>query len=77
MLNKALTWFLTTSTIVGVPVTIAILLIGIERSVATLTCETARVGCNRSFTQSVDYIAEQVDDDTDVVLTPKKNKFTK
>ena len=74
MLSKALTWFLTTSTIVGVPVTIAILLIGIERSVATLTCETARVGCNRSFTQSIDYIAEQVTDETDVVLTPKKRR---
>lgn len=74
MLNKALTWFLTTSTIVGVPVTIAILLIGIERSVATLTCETARIGCNRSFTQSIDYIAEQVSDETDVVLTPRKRK---
>lgn len=74
MLSKALTWFLTTSTIVGIPMTIAILLIGIERSVATLTCETARVGCNRSFTQSVDYIAEQVTDETDVVLTPKKRR---
>lgn len=74
MLNKALTWFLTTSTIVGIPVTIAILLIGVERSLATLTCETARVGCNRSFTQSVDYIAEQVTDETDVVLTPRKRK---
>ena len=74
MLSKALTWFLTTSTIVGVPVTIAILLIGIERSVATLTCETARVGCNRSFTQSIDYIAEQVTDETEVVLTPKKRR---
>lgn len=74
MLSKALTWFLTTSTIVGVPVTIAILLIGIERSVATLTCETARIACNRSFTQSVDYIAEQVTDETDVVLTPKKRR---
>jgi hypothetical protein len=74
MLNKACTWFLTTATIVGIPVLIAILLIGIERSVATLTCETARVGCNRSFTQSIDYIAEQVDDDTDVVLTPKKRR---
>jgi hypothetical protein len=74
MLSKALTWFLTTSTIVGVPVTIAILLIGIERSVATLTCETARIGCNRSFTQSIDYIAEQVTDETDVVITPKKRR---
>lgn len=74
MLNKALTWFLTTSTIVGIPVTVAILLIGVERSVATLTCETARIGCNRSFTQSVDYIAEQVTDETDVVLTPRKRK---
>jgi len=74
MLSKALTWFLTTSTIVGVPVTIAILLIGIERSVATLTCETARINCSRSFTQSVDYIAEQVDANTDVIVTPKKRK---
>lgn len=74
MLSKALTWFITTSTIVGVPVTVAILLIGIERSVATLTCETARINCNRSFTQSVDYIAEQVTDETDVVLTPKKRR---
>jgi hypothetical protein len=74
MLSKSLTWFLTTSTIVGVPVTIAILLIGIERSVATLTCETARIGCNRSFTQSIDYIAEQVTDETDVVITPKKRR---
>jgi hypothetical protein len=74
MLSKALTWFLTTSTIVGVPVTIAILLIGVERSVATLTCETARVNCSRSFTQSIDYIAEQVTDETDVVITPKKRR---
>jgi hypothetical protein len=74
MLSKALTWFLTTSTIVGVPVTIAILLIGIERSVATLTCETARINCSRSFTQSIDYIAEQVTDETDVVITPKKRR---
>ena len=74
MLSKALTWFITTATIIGVPVTIAIMLIGIERSVATLTCETARVNCNRSFTQSIDYIAEQVTDETDVVLTPKKRR---
>lgn len=74
MLTKAMTWFLTTATIVGVPVTVAILLIGVERSIATLTCETARFNCARSFTQSVDYIAEQVDDDTDVVLTPKKRR---
>jgi hypothetical protein len=74
MLNKAFTWFITTATIIGVPVTIAIMLIGIERSVATLTCETARVNCNRSFTQSIDYIAEQVTDETDVVLTPKKRR---
>ena len=74
MLSKSLTWFLTTSTIVGVPVTIAILLIGIERSIHTLTCETVRYGCNRSFTQSIDYIAEQVTEETDVVITPKKRK---
>lgn len=74
MLSKALTWFLTTSTIVGVPVTIAVILVGIDRSIHTLTCETVRYGCDRSFTQSVDYVAEQVTEDSDVVLIPKKRK---
>lgn len=74
MLSKALTWFLTTSTIVGVPVTIAVILVGIDRSIHTLTCEIVRYGCNRSFTQSVDYVAEQVTEDSDVILIPKKRK---
>jgi len=74
MLSKALTWFLTTSTILGVPVTIAVILVGIDRSIHTLTCETVRYGCDRSFTQSVDYVAEQVTEDSDVVLIPKKRK---
>lgn len=74
MLTKSWAWFLTTSTIVGIPVTLALILIGVERSVKTLTCETIRYGCNRSFTQSVDYVAEQVTDDTDVVLIPKRPK---
>jgi hypothetical protein len=74
MLNKSWIWFVQTSTIVGVPVTIVILLIAMERSFATLTCETARIGCDRSFTQSVDYIAEQVDANTDVIVTPKKRR---
>lgn len=74
MLSKALTWFLTTSTILGVPVTIAVILVGIDRSIHTLTCETVRYGCDRSFTQSVDYVTEQVTEDSDVVLIPKKRK---
>ena len=74
MLSKITSWFLTTSTIVGIPVTIALILVGVERSVHTLTCETVRYGCSRSFTQSVEYIAEQVDQDTDVVITPKRRK---
>jgi hypothetical protein len=74
MSNKAITWFLTTATIVGVPVTIALILVGSERAFHTLTCETARYNCSRSLIHSLDYVVEQVDQDTDVVVTPKKRR---
>ena len=67
-------WYLTSAMIVGVPVLMAILVIAAERIVYTTTCETVRYRCDRSLTQSVDYIAEQVTDDTDVVITPKKRR---
>jgi hypothetical protein len=72
MLSNGVRWFLTTATIVGVPVTIAIILVGVERSFHTLTCETARYGCSRSFVHSLDYVVEQVTPDNDVTLTPRK-----
>jgi len=74
MLSKALAWFLTTSTIVGVPVLLYIAVIGAQRALMTVTCETARYGCSKSFVQSVDWIAEAVTDETDVVVTPRKRK---
>lgn len=67
-------WYLMSSMIVGVPVLMAILVVAAERVVYTTTCETVRYRCDRSLTQSVDYIAEQVTDDTDVVITPKKRR---
>lgn len=73
-MSKAITWFLTTATIVGVPVTVALILVGTERAFHTLTCETARYNCSRSLIHSMDYILEQVDNDTDVVATPRKKR---
>jgi hypothetical protein len=67
-------WYLMTSTLVGVPVLLAILVVAAERIIYTATCETVRYRCERSITQSVDYIAEQVTEDHDVVITPKKRR---
>lgn len=74
MSNRFVHWFLTTSTIVGIPLLLFIIAVGTERSIATLTCETAKVNCSRSFLSSVEWIAEQVDQDTDVVVAPKRRK---
>lgn len=70
MLNNCIKWFLTTATVVGVPVTIALILVSAERTFHTLTCETVRYGCSRSFVHSLSYVVEQVSDESDVVLTP-------
>lgn len=67
-------WYLTSAMIVGVPVLMAILVVAAERIIYTTTCETVRYRCDRSLTQSVEYIAEQVTDDTDVIITPKRRK---
>ena len=74
MLNKALHWYLITSTIVGVPVLALIVIIGAQRALYTVTCETSRYRCDRSYIQGIDYIAEQVTEETDVILTPKRRK---
>ena len=60
--------------IVGVPVLLAILVIAAEKIVYTTTCETVRFRCEKSLTRSVDYVVEQVTDETDVVITPKRRK---
>lgn len=74
MVNKLWSWFLVTSMIVGVPVTVGLILVACERTLHTLTCETARYGCSRSLLHGVEYITEQVDSEHDVILTPQKPK---
>jgi hypothetical protein len=74
MVSKLWCWFKVTSMIVGVPVTIGLILVACERTLHTLTCETARYACNRSLLHGVSYITEQVDSEHDVILTPQKHK---
>lgn len=74
MVNKAWRWFLTTSMIVGVPVTVGLLLTGIERTFHTLTCETVRFNCSRSLVHGLSYVVERVDATHDVTLTPTPTK---
>ncbi len=70
MVNNAWRWFLTTSLIIGVPVTTGLILTGIERTWHTLTCETMRYNCSRSLVHGLSYVVEQVDNTHDVTLTP-------
>jgi len=77
MVNKLWSWFLVTSMIVGVPVTIGLILVAFERTLHTLTCETAHYGCSRSLLHGVEYITQQVDSEHDVVLTPTPTKRLK
>ena len=72
--SKLWQWFRVTSFIVGMPVTVGLILVGTERAVHTLTCEAVRYNCSRSFLHGVSYIAEQVDANHDVILTPEKPK---
>lgn len=70
-------WFWTTSAIVGAPVLLLLLLVGIQRAFFTLTCETAGVACEYSFSRT-DAMAEYVSDilnsnpNGDLVLKPKR-----
>lgn len=77
MVNKAWRWFLTTSLIIGVPVTTGLILTGIERTWHTLTCETMRYNCSRSLVHGLSYVVEQVDNTHDVTLTPTPTKRSK
>lgn len=74
MVSKAWRWFLTTSLIIGVPITTGLILTGIERTWHTLTCETMRYNCSRSLVHSLSYVVEQVDNTHDVTLTPTPTK---
>ena len=77
MVSNAWRWFLTTSLIIGVPVTTGLILTGIERTWHTLTCETMRYNCSRSLVHGLSYVVEQVDNTHDVTLTPTPTKGRK
>jgi hypothetical protein len=70
-------WFWTTSAIVGAPVLLLLLIVGIQRAFFTLTCETAGVACEYSFSRT-DAMASYVGDilasnpDGDLVMKPKR-----
>lgn len=72
-------WFWTTSAIVGAPVLMLLLLVGIQRAFFTLTCETASFGCEYSFSRTdsmARYVGELLDSnpDHDMQLVPRKRK---
>lgn len=73
-MSRCINFFVTLSAIVGAPVVIGGAIVLADRLVATVQCEVSRVRCEISYTQGVDYIAEQVTDDHDVVLTPKRKR---
>ena len=71
-------WFWTTSAIVGAPVLLLLLIVGIQRTFFTLTCETAGVACEYSFSRT-DAMASYVGDilasnDGDLVIKPKHKR---
>ena len=70
-------WFWYTSAIVGAPVLLLLLLVGIQRAFFTLTCETAGVACEYSFSRTdamASYVGEILanNPDGDLVMKPKK-----
>jgi hypothetical protein len=82
-IRKFSSWFWTTSAVVGAPVLIVLLAIGIQRSFFTLTCESAGVGCQYSLTKSdetqaaiMDFIGQLLTDNPnkDLVFEPKRKK---
>lgn len=70
-------WWWTTAAVIGTPVLLLILLVGIQRSFFTLTCETAGYACEYSFSRT-DAMAEYVGEvlaanpHGDLKLTPRK-----
>jgi hypothetical protein len=71
-------WFWYTSAIVGAPVLLLLLIVGIQRAFFTLTCETAGVACEYSFSRT-DAMASYVGDilasnDGDLVMKPKHKR---
>jgi hypothetical protein len=81
--KKFTSWFWTTSAVVGAPVLIVLLAIGVQRSFFTLTCESAGIGCQYSLTKSdemhsaiMEFVGQLLADNPngDLVLEPRKKK---
>lgn len=64
------------SALVGAPILAIILIVGMQRALFTLTCETASYRCDRSFgaTQAVTGVVSQIvaDEDYDVEVKPRR-----
>jgi hypothetical protein len=70
-------WFWTTAAIVGTPVLLLLLIVGIQRAFFTLTCETAGVACEYSFSRTdamASYVSDILDANPsqDLVVKPKR-----
>lgn len=64
------------SALVGAPILAVILLVGLQRAVFTLTCETAGYRCDKSFgaSQVATRVVSEIvaDNDYDVEVKPRK-----
>jgi len=65
-------WFAISSMVVGAPILAALMITGIERLTFTLTCESIRVGCERSFLRGPEWILETVERGEEVTAKRKK-----
>lgn len=71
-----LSWFWSTSAVVGAPVLIVLLIVGMQRCFFTLTCETAGVGCAYSIRSDamIKFVSKTLEEnpDSDLELKPRK-----
>jgi len=73
---SALKWYWQTSALVGLPITLLLLAVGLQKLVFTATCQLAGVRCEYSIGSRTagDYIAGMLESEEaeEVVLKPKK-----
>lgn len=63
------------SAVIGAPILLIILIVGFQRAVCTLTCETVGYQCERAFGAKAsiqEAIGAIVDDEHDVVVKPRR-----
>ena len=74
-MRDAIKLYMYASAIVGAPILLIILIVGMQRALCTLTCETAGYQCERAFgsrSTIQEAIGSIVDDEHDVVVKPKR-----